>query len=56
MVPEVLTGLSQMLHSGQFGDIAVSSFYIFRFESRMIWMEIVEKGYDFITVKFNIVV
>ncbi len=53
MIPEVVQRLPEMINSGRLGDVESSSFYLLRFESRIIWMQVVERGYGYLTVSWN---
>ena len=51
LMPRILEGLPSKLYSGFFGEAAEGSYYLMRFESRIIWMEILERGYGFSVVR-----
>lgn len=50
MIPEVVKMLPDMIYSGRLGDVEPGSFYLLRFESRIIWMQVIERGYGYLTV------
>jgi hypothetical protein len=52
MIPEVVKALPDIIFGGQLGDVQPGSFYLFRFESRIIWMQIIERGYGFLTISY----
>ena len=53
MIPEVVKLLPTILNDGRLGIARISNFYLFRFESRIIWLEIIEKGYEYFGVSYE---
>lgn len=50
MVPHVTSSLPQLIHSGLLGRITPGSYFLMRFESRIVWMEIIETGFGYCNV------